>query len=188
MVCIDGRAGSGKSTLGALLAVALRSAAALQSAAPTVHLLHTDDLLEGWADPPSILGPLRDGVLEPLAVGRTGSYRRYDWTARRFATEPATVPVPGVLIVEGVTSAAAPMRTWSSLSVWVECDPAAALQRGLARDGEAMRGEWEQWQCGEAAHFAADGTMAAVDLVVDGRAGDPAAGQLAVLADRRGDG
>jgi hypothetical protein len=42
----------------------------------------------------------------------------------------------------------------------------------VARDGEALRGEWERWAVREQRHFAADGTRERADLMVDGSAAD----------------
>ena len=47
---------------------------------------------------------------------------------------------------------------------------ARVLARGIARDGAHLAGEWHRWQRTEAAHFAADGTWARADVVLDGAA------------------
>ncbi|WP_104525570.1 uridine kinase family protein [Blastococcus atacamensis] len=160
LVCVDGPAGSGKTTLAGRLAAALR--------ADTV-VLHMDDLYAGWTLTGAV-ARLSAGVLRPLADGRAGAYHRYDWTAGHFSPEPTPVPVPGVLVVEGCGSASRPVDPWSSLRIWVEADPAVRLARGLARDGDHLVTEWHRWQRTEAAHFAADRTCARADAVVDGGA------------------
>ncbi len=76
LVCIDGPAGSGKTTLAGQLAGALGGTGAL---------VHFDELYAGWTLI-GALGRLQAGVLRPLSGGRTGAYHRYDWAARRFAT------------------------------------------------------------------------------------------------------
>lgn len=161
LVCVDGPAGSGKSTFAERLAAAL-------GGAPVVH---TDDLLAGWSDTLTFWPRLEEGVLRPLAGGRPGRYRRYDWLAGRFAEEHE-VPVTPALVVEGVSAARAAVAGRCVLAVWVEAPSDLRLARGIARDGEALRGEWERWRAVEDAHFAADRTRDRADLLVDGAPGE----------------
>ena len=162
LVAVDGPAGSGKTTFAARLARALRAAGS------TVAEIHTDDLFEGWTDIVSFWPRLREWILEPLARGVAARYRCYDWERRRFEDSWREMPLPDVLVVEGVTSARAAIRPRLSLSVFVIADPDLRLARGIDRDGEALRADWERWMVSEERHFAADATIAGVDLVVDG--------------------
>ena len=50
--------------------------------------------------------------------------------------------------------------------VWVEAESELRLRRGMARDGEHMRPQWEQWRVDEDVLFARLGTRARADLVV----------------------
>lgn len=43
----------------------------------------------------------------------------------------------------------------------------------FGRDGEAMRAQWEVWQCAEEELLNAEGTLQASNLVVDGMAQVP---------------
>ena len=157
VVAVDGRAGAGKTSFAARLGAALGARA---------EVLHTDDLLDGWADHTNYW-PRLAGVLDALAAGRSGRYRRYDWLEARFA-EPHVVPPVPVLVVEGVTSAAATAGR-RAFAVWVEAPREVRLARGLARDGEGVRAHWERWMQEEDAFFAAH--PPAADLVVDGVTG-----------------
>ncbi|MFC6345622.1 uridine kinase, partial [Nocardioides hankookensis] len=74
MICVDGPSGSGKTTL----------AAEIVRSDPMAVLVHMDDLFEGWDGLPRVDAQL-DGLLRPLAAGRAGSYRRYDWVAGAYA-------------------------------------------------------------------------------------------------------
>ncbi len=158
LVAVDGPAGSGKSTFAGRLAAALTDAT----------VVHVDDLLEGWADLPHFWSRVEEWLLEPLRAGSPGRYRPYDWIAGGFADEWVAVPAAGVLLVEGVSSARAAIRPELTDSVFITAPRSLRLDRGLARDGAALRPEWERWMAAEDAHFAADRTESAVRLVVDG--------------------
>lgn len=55
--------------------------------------------------------------------------------------------------MEGVYVACPDLRSLYDLLVWVDCDPAERLRRGVARDGEAMRPVWtEVWMPEEDAY------------------------------------
>lgn len=159
LVCIDGPAGSGKTTLAAGLAAAL----------PGTTTIHMDDVYAGWTLAGAV-ARLSAGILRPLSEGRPGAYHRYDWYAGRFTPDPTPVPVPEVLVVEGCGSASRAVDPWAALRVWVDADASLRLVRGPARDGAHLAGEWRRWQRTEAAHFAADRTRARADVVVDGGA------------------
>jgi uridine kinase len=170
LVCIDGPAGSGKTTLAARLATALGSGTAV---------VHMDDLYAGWTMTGAV-ARLTAGVLGPLAEGRPGTYQRYDWDAGRFRPEPVPVPVPEVLIVEGCGSCPRDVDPWASLRIWIEVPRELRLARGIERDGAGLTDLWIHWQASEAAVFAAEDTRARADLRVNGAAGLPD-GAVAVL-------
>jgi uridine kinase len=160
LVCVDGPAGSGKTTFAGRLAAAL---------GPGAAVVHMDDLYAGW----TLTGAtarLAAGVLRPLAGGTPGAYHRYDWAARRFAAHPTPVPVPEVLLVEGCGSSPAHLDPWTTLRVWVEAPEELRLARGIARDGAEHEADWRAWQRTEARWFAADRTRERADVVIDGTA------------------
>lgn len=157
LVCVDGPAGSGKTTLATQLAVEL-----------TCQVVHMDDLYEGWeAGPDGGADRLRTWVLEPLVAGRAGEYLRYDWGDRAYAEAHVVEPAP-FLVVEGCGAAARQVDSWAALRIWVEADDAERLRRGLARDGEAARPHWLRWMAVEAAHYAAEQTRGRADVHLDG--------------------
>ena len=162
LVVIDGPSGAGKTVLAERLVAALRAAGA------RVALVSTDDLLDGWSDTVTFWPRLERYVLEPLRSGRPGGYRPYDWAAGAFGSRFVPVPVPEILVVEGVSAARAASRAQATLSVFVTAPPEVCLERVLARDGDAIRDELLAWQRREAAFFAADGTRDRVDVVLDG--------------------
>jgi uridine kinase len=158
LVCIDGPAGSGKTTFAGQLVAEL---------GPDAALVHLEDLYAGWTLTGAV-ARLSAAVLRPLADGRPGSYHRYDWTAGRFSPAPATVPVAPVLVVEGCGSNPRVLDPWTTLRIWVEAPAALRLTRGLARDGAELEPEWRHWQATETAEFAREDTRARADVRVDG--------------------
>lgn len=160
LVCVDGPAGSGKTTL----ARAVRDAAA---GLGSVDLVQVDDLLDGWGGLVGAGRTLEDDVLAPLRQGRPGRYRRYDWHAARFAEEVPVAPVD-LLVVEGVGSWRTSYASWVTTLVWVEAPRDLRLARWVARDGEALRAHWELWLTDETALFRREGTRERADMVVDG--------------------
>lgn len=153
LVCIDGPAGSGKTTLADQVAEL--------SGAPVVHL---DDLYAGWEGLLEVDRPVLD-LLGPLAEDRTGHYHRFDWTAYEYRETRAVEPAP-LLVLEGVGAGNRGWRGLVSTLVWVEAPEEARRARGLARDGEQVRDRWEQWMGDEARLFARERTRAAADLVL----------------------
>lgn len=164
LVAVDGPSGAGKSVFADRLADAL--AVLPGGARPPV--VHTDDLLDGWADQLTFWPRLEEQVLTPLRAGRPGGYRRYSWVRRRFLPRVVPVPVTPVLIVEGVSAARQAIRPEATLAVLVTAPAALRIARAVARDGAAILPELRRWHVGEQAHFAADRTAAHADLVVDG--------------------
>lgn len=156
LVVVDGPAGSGKTTYAGRLAAALDA-----------PVLHADDLLAGWGDLEGWWARLDAWVLGPLADGRPGRYRRYDWLAGCFG-EWHDLPVPDVLVVEGCGSARRAADRVAVLRVWVEAPDDVRLARGLERDGEELRGEWLAWMAAERSHYAAEATRERADVLVDG--------------------
>lgn len=140
VVAVDGGAAAGKSSLAADLAGRLSGAV----------VLATDALLDGWAGQFSFWTRLRRDVLTPLAAGRPGSYRRYDWHAMRFA-ETVAVPVPRVLLVEGVSAITA-CAGRLSVAIFLDVPREVREHRWIERDGP-MRPPWRDWLDNEDRYF-----------------------------------
>jgi uridine kinase len=156
LICVDGPSGSGKTTLA-------RQVADL-AGAPLVRL---DDLYPGW-DGLFAVEPVVLALLRPLATGRPGSYRRYDWHAQEHREEHRVDPAP-VLVLEGVGSGNRAWRDRITTLVWVEAPAGERLARAVARDGEDAREHLLAWAADEERWYAEQGTRASADLVVDTR-------------------
>ena len=154
LVCIDGPSGSGKTTLAAQV-VSLGGA----------RVVHLDDLYPGWEGLFDVADAVLD-LLRPLARDRVGSYRRWDWTASRYAETRHVEPGP-LLVLEGVGSGNRAWERWITTLVWVEAPAEARLARSIARDGEAARQHLVAWAQDEARLFAREGTRARADLLLD---------------------
>jgi len=158
LVCVDGPAGSGKTSLAARLRTHLDDAG----------VLHMDDVYAGWdTDFDEVHARLRAQVAEPLGRGAVGCYQRYDWYAGRFDAW-VEVPPPAVLLLEGVGSGAAALDPVRSLLVWVEAERGERLRRGLERDGAGMLHRWLAWMEHEQAEFARQRTRERADLRLRG--------------------
>jgi hypothetical protein len=160
LVCIDGPAGSGKTTLAGALAE------------PTgAQVVHMDDLMAGWDGATDTAAQL-DSIVRPLLLGRPGSYRHFDWGRDRFAGTVAVPPGPW-LVIEGVGSGSPAVSAGTTVLVWVEADDDLRLARGMTRDGWAMEDRWRQFMADESAMFARDRTRDRADVLVDGTGRTP---------------
>lgn len=161
LVAVDGPSGAGKTSFAARLAAAM-------PAGVTVEVVPTDAFLDGWAPPLSVWPRLRAEVLEPVAAGRAAAYRSYDWKLGRRGAAVTAVPVPQVLILEGVTAARAEIRPSLTSSVFVTGDPRTRFARAVYRDGTDTAVPLRAWHMAEEAHFMADRTADHAEVVVDG--------------------
>lgn len=166
LVCIDGPAGSGKTTLGEAVRRRALEVGADDATLGSVLLLHMDDMYPGWSGLGDVTHRISAGLIGPLSTGRPAGYQRYDWAQDRFA-EWCPVGPAALTILEGVASGARAYAEAITVLVWVEAPAVLRLERGLARDGAAMRPQWERWMRQEQDVFRRGDTRARADLVVD---------------------
>jgi uridine kinase len=131
IVAIDGPGCAGKSSLARWLAGELD--------APIVH---TDDFAS-WENPVDWWPELIARALEPLAAGQPARYVPTSWGGEERA--PVLISPAVFVILEGVTASREAFRPYLAYSVWIETPREVRLQRGLERDGEQARAQWEQW-------------------------------------------
>lgn len=166
VLLIDGRSGSGKTSLAARVVRDLREAGV------EPQLLRVEDLYPGWDG-------LAAGSRALAEVLDRGVYHRYDWYAEAFAEEHRIDPQPP-LVVEGcgaITRAnLAAARRWAERaqgtgeaqgtradrgtggtrvrSLWLDCPAELRRSRALARDGEVYAPHWDRWAAQEDALYA----------------------------------
>jgi uridine kinase len=156
IVAVDGPGGAGKSTLAARLAESLGGAAIVQ----------TDDFAS-WDEPIDWWPRLIADVLEPLARNEPASYRRTDWSGASLELWGEVEP-GGLVLLEGVTASREAFQPYLAFSIWVETDRATRLARGLDRDGEAAREQWERWMAEEDGYIRREQPAERADAVVQG--------------------
>lgn len=155
LICIDGPAGAGKTTLAEALAMALSSTA----------IVHMDDLYNGWAETlaEDLADRLQSWLLAPLAAGEVLRLPRYDWLGENFSAAEE-LPAADYLIVEGVGSGQRVMRSRADLIVFLDIEADIGCQRVANRDGAEVASHMADWQLLERSHFAREGTRQAAEL------------------------
>lgn len=167
VVAIDGRSGTGKSTLAAALAQRLGAT-----------VVEGDDFYAGGTgidgDPPQsraarcIDWQAQRRVLAALRAGQGTSYHAFDWDAfdGSCSAHPTTVAPAPILLLEGVYSARPELHDLVDLRILLTLPDAVRLARLIAREGEI--GPWEtQWHEAEDWYFANAAPPSAFDLVID---------------------
>nr|WP_206686686.1 MULTISPECIES: hypothetical protein [Microbacterium] len=145
VVLIDGRSGSGKSSLA-------RTIAQDWPGPGTVQVLALDSLYPGWDGLASAGVMLRDDVLAPRSAGEPGRWRRWDWVHDVPAEEHRVDP-GAALIVEGAGALTAGTAAHADIRVWLESPAASRRERALSRDGDGYRPHWDRWAVQERTHI-----------------------------------
>ncbi|ATP41944.1 uridine kinase [Solibacillus sp. R5-41] len=170
LIAIDGCGGSGKSTF----------ADKIKEEFPNVTIVHKDDfylpssqIIKTHPTKKPIGADfdwkrLLNQVLEPISQEKEGHYQRYDWETDSLA-EWHTVPVGGIVIIEGVYSIRKELVDKYDVKIWVDCPREKRLSRGLHRDGEEAREMWENnWMISEDIYVEKHKPYESADIVVDG--------------------
>jgi uridine kinase len=143
LIGIDGCGGSGKTTFAAELSSSL-------GLAPVIHI---DDFYKTFQERSCSTSSnpvgrqydwqrLERDVLKPLHAGREAKYQRYDWNMDCLAEWRNIRPL-SLIIIEGIYSLRSELSGYYHLRLWIECPRDIRLQRGLERDGEHARSQWE---------------------------------------------
>jgi hypothetical protein len=169
LICVDGPAGSGKTTLAA------RLAAGAVGRGVATKVVQMDDVYDGWDGLATGISNIRRWLLAPLRSDEPAGYHRYDWATEEYA-EWHVIEPGGLLLLEGVGSAARQVDGLASLRLWVELPLAERTARWQARDQGAADAFIPAWQSHEEEHFRLDDTRRRADVhwqVVDPAAPEP---------------
>jgi uridine kinase len=155
LIGIDGCGGAGKSIL----------ARTIKNNLPDVTIVQMDDFYFkddfDWQR-------LKLRVLEPLSKNLAAEYQRYDWQAEILA-EWHKIEAGGIVIIEGIYSMRKELADFYDYKIWVDCPREIRLKRGLERDGEAMRGKWEDdWMPAEDFYVENGLPRERADLIING--------------------
>ena len=166
LVALDGRCGSGKTTLSAQLAERF----------PQSITVHTDDFylppsrrVTGWESIPCAnmdIQRLRDEVVAPARAGQAFSYRAYSCREGAYLPVQQLAAQP-LVILEGSYSHHPILAGFYDLQVFVTCSKEEQARRLQAREGERYENFVRRWIPLEEAYFAQCRIEALADLLWD---------------------
>lgn len=147
IVLIDGRAGSGKSTLGeAVKNLYFKKG----ESAPRV--IHMDDLYPGWDGLAAGADYLNRLILGPTAKGQRASWQEWDWAQNEREGEWREFSGGTPLIIEGCGALNRVSAELADLRIWLEVDEAVRHERWLNREGNDEF--WARWAAQEVEFYA----------------------------------
>ena len=166
LIALDGRCGSGKTTLAGQMAEQF----------PASIVFHTDDYylpptqrIPDWEKTPCAnmdLTRLRDEALRPAYAGQPVAYRAYSCREGAYLP-PAQLPAQPLVILEGSYSHHPLLRPYETLRVFVTCTKAEQTRRLQAREGARYADFAARWVPLEEGYFAQHGVAESADFVVD---------------------
>lgn len=161
VIAIDGRGGSGKTSL----------AERLHNAVPNSAIVHTDDVAwnQAYFDWAALLA---ENILQPLHRGEAVDFRPPAWIAH---DRPGSITVPGgaaFIWVEGTGISRQELAPWLDASVWVQGDVGEQERRLLVRDGDSpeMLEHVANWMLEELPFLVREQPWARATMIVAGLA------------------
>lgn len=169
LIGIDGCGGSGKSTLAAELSESLEEA----------PIIHMDDFYKPSQERKKVTSKISIGwqfdwqrletdVLQSFTTRGYAQYQRYDWK-RHCLAESRTIQPYATIIIEGIYVLRPELLSYYDIRLWMECSKEIRLQRGIERDGEQARSQWEgDWMKEEEKYILACNPHLLAERIIDG--------------------
>lgn len=156
IVAIDGRSGSGKTSLSA--AVARQN--------PDIRVLAIEDFYAGWAGLHAGPGHLTEQVLIPWSSGRPARARYWDWEKQSFSSRELEIALPtsGRVLIEGCGAGAREIARFTSALIWLDADTNVRYERAMARERDVFEPYWHMWSQQEAQMLQREKTPQRADL------------------------
>ncbi len=159
VLAVDGRSGSGKSTITDRITAAI----------PGAVTVHSDDVA-WWESFFRWDHLMASGILEPVRRGESVSFRPPAWDTRQREGSIDVAAGRSLVVVEGVGVSRRSLEHLIDAAVWVQCDAFESRRRGIERD--ALKGEtesfWDEWEAEESPFMAEDRPWERADLVICG--------------------
>jgi uridine kinase len=159
VVCIDGPAGSGKTTL----------ANSLSKYLDNCPIVHMDEIYEGWEEALSqkTTNDLYQWIIEPLLKKQLIEFFKFDWTISK-RNKKVVIRSHSYLIIEGVGSSVKKVSEHASLKIWIEVNQSLGIERVLKRDGQQIKDQMKNWQIQELNYFNENKTKENSNIWIDG--------------------
>lgn len=166
IVLIDGRAGSGKSSLAKLL-----EDQSFREFEQAPHVIHMDDLYPGWDGLRAGSLYLLGSILRPFKSNGFAEWQIWDWDmGHRGANDPGngwrSFPGDNLLIIEGCGSVSRESAELADLCIWVDADVEARRLRFVERDGGRFLGYWSSWSAQEDEFYLSEQSSGLCEVVV----------------------
>ena len=183
-VALDGRSGTGKSTVAALVAAEFGATVATVIEGDQFYGGGSDSTWDGRSVAEKVEKVIdwkrqRELLTELKATGEA-FWQMFDWESKDWDADTIPLnPVPQhmvltpVIILEGAYSARPELADLFDLRVLLEIEADVRREQLLAREGEAYRADWEaRWSAAEDYYFGKVVPAAEFDLVVGRSAHD----------------
>jgi uridine kinase len=159
VVCIDGPAGSGKTTL----------ANSLSKYLDNCPIVHMDEIYEGWEEALSqkTTNDLYQWIIEPLLKKQLIEFFKFDWTISK-RNKKVVIRSHSYLIIEGVGSSVKKVSEHASLKIWIVVNQSLGIERVLKRDGQQIKDQMKNWQIQELNYFNENKTRENSNIWIDG--------------------
>lgn len=159
LIAIDGRGGSGKTTL----------AEKLQQSLSQANVVHLDDF--NYPMQAEDYNRLINQVILPLKrIGKT-TYQVYDYKKKKLGAWQVIENSP-IIIIEGVTALHPLLRSHFDYSIWVECPAEIGFKRGVAREikltGRDVTKNWLRFMPLEEKYIQEQSPQTKADYIIDG--------------------